>query len=236
MAVRTKKVDVLALAKSSPGNPFALKRPGGGGALEVPTPPQITNFVFEPVLGLQGDIAAGTPVALFSASPETIVFSLINDADGLLALDGVNDDGKTILAVAPDATLPAGDHEVTIRATVGVVSADFTRTIAVTEAAVPFVYDVTPSTNTFYGSDEAGTPIATFTADDERLTLVSGALTDDAGGVFEFDTEALALRRGVTAAPDGPYTYEVTFTFEGDDAEPPTVQAKTFTINAVSID
>lgn len=230
MAVRTKKVDVLALAKSSPGNPFATKRPGGGGSLEVPTPPQITNFVFEPTLGLEGDVAAGTPVAMISATPETVVFTLIDDAGGLLVLDGVDGDGKTILAVAEGATLPAGVHEVTIRATVGVVSADFTRTLTV--AAVPYTYTVTPSSTSFSSTDlNQGDPIATFTSDDDRLTITAIVLDDDAGGVFEMN--GLTLARGAAPAVDGAHEATLTFTFEADGESTPVTLAITFSAFSV---
>lgn len=224
MAVRTKKVDVLALAKSAPGNPFALKRPGGGGSLEVATPPQITNFEFEVAPDLMGEIGFGALVALISALPEAAVFTLVTDLEGSVKLDGIDGDGKTRLVVNDETSLSPGNYEITIRATVGVVSADYTRAFSV--AVEPFTYEVTPSATSFDSTIPQGEPIATFTSVDNRLTITAITLDDDAGGVFEMD--GLTLARGPAAAVDGDYEPALTFTFEADGESTPVTLAITF--------
>lgn len=245
MAVRTTRINVSALARSAPSSAPRGRTGLGGGSFGLGLAPAITGFEFLPIEGavVDGVNNSGATVATFKVDQPAATFELVNDGQGHFEILVDPDTGEPMLVDGYHllvATLAAPDiadvsYEITIRATLGVSSANFIRTLAVEAAsAEPFTYEVTASATTFDGNAAEDAELFRFTPLDDRLTVTLVRVLEDAGGVFKPVEGQTYVARGATEAPDGLYTAVLEFFFSGDDAKPETTREQTFTFEAFS--
>jgi Ca2+-binding RTX toxin-like protein len=144
------------------------------------------NTVSETVVN--GALVAGLTIAAADANGGVVTYSLVDDAGGRFAIDAV-----TGVVTIADASLidhdVATSHQITVRASDGMASADATFIIDVTNAAPTVPVDADTAVNTISEGAANGALVGiTASATEAKTGAVTYSLSDDAGGRFAIDT------------------------------------------------